>query len=94
MTIAHEEIVAVAMRDAQTHLIYSLPRPKRHHDIGIALVQLGHPWPITKGKVQGFITSAGRFVSRAEALQIAKAAGQLLPNEPVDSKYLFSENVW
>jgi len=47
--------------------------------------------------VQGFWTSHNRFVTRAEALPIAKAAGQFKRrNQPgdYDGPELFSENLW
>jgi|DEB19_MinimDraft_3_1074340.scaffolds.fasta_scaffold60239_1 hypothetical protein len=50
---------------------------------------------------QGFVTSAGRFVGREEARQIAEAAEQLIPSEDNDGvaivrqhPQLFSEDVW
>ena len=39
---------------------------------------------------QGFFTSKGRFVSRAQAAEIAIAAGQV----PPEIKTLFSEDLW
>jgi hypothetical protein len=41
---------------------------------------------------QGFYTSAGRFVDRVEAVEIAKAAGQI--TEPKWPPQLYSEDLW
>lgn len=48
--------------------------------------------PYPGGDAQGFVTDKGKFVSRKEALKIAKMAGQI----PKDHKYpeLFSEDMW
>lgn len=45
---------------------------------------------------QGFITSMDRFVSRAEAYKIAKAAGQLLlpPKDDDEDELLISEDLY
>lgn len=48
-------------------------------------------------EIQGFWTSRDRFVTRAEALPIAKAAGQFKRrNQPgdYDGPELFSEDLW
>lgn len=42
---------------------------------------------------QGFLTSKGRFVTRAEAWDVALAAGQVEP-EDMEGSQLFSENLW
>lgn len=71
--------------------IYQLPKPNRHHHcIHLAYTQLKKQI-ITDS--QGFMTSKGRYVSREEALKIAKQANQLLDrhNHPTQ---LFSESVW
>jgi hypothetical protein len=76
---------------------YSVARPGRHHDVIRAMDSAGiDP---AQGH-QGFITNAGRFVDRKQAMQIAIAAGQLLPlvqdGVPMErtSPELFSEDVW
>ena len=66
--------------------IYSIEIGRRHNDI---LARFGKSYlDVTK---QGFYTSYGRFVSREEALQIAKDAGQI---KETDSNRLFSEDLY
>lgn len=50
-------------------------------------------YPHTKGGIQGFLTSEGRFVTREEALQIALIAGQIKEKKYNKSR-LFSEELW
>lgn len=72
-------------------MIFSLPRPNRHHNIMHQMTYLGIPMI---GREQGFLTSEGEFVERLEALEIAKAAGQnpKMANAPYLG--LFSEDLW
>lgn len=83
-----ERIIAAAIR--QYGLTVSLPAPARHGDIlkplHIATDILVIP------DDQGFLTSAGRFVGRIEAGDIARNAGQIkkLSWPP----YLYSEDLW
>ena len=66
--------------------IYSIEIGRRHNDI---LARFGKTnLDVMK---QGFYTSYGRFVSREEALQIAKDAGQI---QETDSNILFSEDLY
>ena len=67
--------------------IYSIEIGRRHNDI---LARFGKSQlDVIK---QGFYTSWGRFVSREEALQIAKEAGQV--SENIDDSRLFSEDLY
>ena len=67
--------------------IYSIEIGRRHNDI---LARFGKSQlDVIK---QGFYTSWGRFVSREEALQIAKEAGQV--SEDIDASRLFSEDLY
>lgn len=67
-------------------VIVSAPPPARHHNL-FALA--GHC------DESGFLTSAGRFVDRATALQIALTAGQPLIDHPSrHDTLLFSEDLW
>jgi len=86
-------IAAAAIRGPDG-TIYSLPAPKRHHDI-IHFYGLGS----TRHDDQGFVLNDGRYVQRAPALAVARRAGQLLPNgrrlqENPTSRELYSEDVW
>lgn len=78
-----ETIVAAAIE--QGGIVFSLPRPARHHDIILTL-----PSRI-RGR-QGFVTDAGRFVDRWEARGIAVASGQVVM--PMHATLLFSEDLW
>ena len=72
-------------------IVYSVPRPGRHHNVCHVMMAQGLP-PETM-RLQGFVTSTGRFVDRREAAIIARDAGQLLrKTNPTD--LLFSEDVW
>lgn len=82
-----ERIIAAAIH--QGGVILSLPPPARHHTVMRHMVDdLGVKAPVI-GK-QGFVTSAGRFVSREEAAQMAYANGQIRDDKPV----LYSEDLW
>ena len=67
--------------------IYSIEIGRRHNDI---LARFGKSQlDVIK---QGFYTSWGRFVSREEALQIAKESGQV--SKDIDDSRLFSEDLY
>ena len=66
--------------------IYSIEIGRRHNDI---LARFGKD--ILYVIQQGFYTSFGRFVSREEALQIAKEAGQV---GETDNNQLYSEDLY
>ena len=66
--------------------IYSIEIGRRHNDI-LARFDKANLDVMR----QGFYTSYGRFVSREEALQIAKDAGQI---QETDSNRLFSEDLY
>lgn len=75
----------------QDNIVYTLPRPARHHTIIRYMVRdLGMIIPI-KGE-QGFTTDNGIFVNRIQAAKIAIESGQIekLNNPPE----LFSEDLW
>ena len=93
-TTRSEVITAAAVRVGDPvigYVIYDVPRPGRHHDVLSVMPEYvavaSHP------DDQGFVTSAGRFVDRAEAALIARAAGQLI-REPTPANMLTSEDVW
>ena len=62
---------------------------KRHCDIFEKMHSLNISYDKTTA-IQGFLTSAGRFVDRHEAATIAFASGQI--KERVN--YLYSEDIW
>jgi hypothetical protein len=82
-------IHAVAIR--RQGVIYTLPRPARHHDV-IAFMagDCGMPTPIT-GE-QGFLTQIGEFVDRLRGAEIAVSSGQVAELQWPPS--LFSEDLW
>lgn len=74
---------------------------RRHHNcIGTFAQIVGFPYDengikIMNTEEQGFLTNTNRFVSRLEALEIAKKANQLLSDEPVNEHIgLYSENLY
>ena len=70
---------------------YELPRPHRHqHCIQLAFKENNEETIIESS---GFITNTGRYVSREEALNIARNANQLLSRNVYLAK-LHSELVW
>ncbi len=75
-------------------VIYSLPKPNRHHDVIRYIIELtGVETVNSHGEDQGFLDSAGKYWNRSEALIIAKNNGQLRKDRPILNK-LFSENLW
>lgn len=90
-------IVAAAVRRQERHpetgqyqqLIYTMPAPKRHHDI------LHHMPGDSLEAEQGFITSEGKFVGRKAALVIAAWAKQVNEKDTINpGAGLFSEDLW
>lgn len=74
-------------------LVFSLPRPARHHNILRHMHEIGVKGGPSWIAGQGFLLSDGRWVSREEAFEVAKGAGQL--NDRVSFRpKLFSEDVW
>ena len=94
MSDRQERIVAVAIRDDLTGLIFSKPAPARHHDVlreidalGLDAMRIGQP------DAQGFLTSAGRFLGRIGARACAFDAGQI-KGRTLHAADLFSEDLW
>jgi hypothetical protein len=85
------KFVATAAIRHKDGLIFSLPRPNRHHNISHALHALG----IKQGErgEQGFILSNGEFATREEAKLVAIEANQLLTRAQ-DGDKLYSECLW
>lgn len=80
-------IVAAAVR-VNGAVVLSVPAPGRHHNIINAEF-----FPSEEAYVEGFLTSAGTFVDRENALELAIKAGQF--NAPAEGKReLFSEDLW
>lgn len=77
---------AIRSQDGQ---VFTVPRPGRHHTVILQMVEQGHS---LKGATQGFLTSAGAFVTRYEAARIAVGAGQVLQGATPQS--LLTEHLW
>ncbi len=63
---------------------------RHHHCFGTILQATGER---ARGGIQGFITMAGRFVDRTEALKIAKEASQV-PENAGRGGELYSEDLY
>lgn len=73
-------------------MIFSMPRPARHHHILRAMDEAGLDAIAPGPEAQGFLTSEGEFVDRYKAGRIAIDAGQIDGlSWPPD---LFSEDLW
>lgn len=80
-------IVAAAIR-VSGKFVLSVPAPGRHHDILNSQIITG-----VFSCSEGFLTSAGTFVDRETALELAIKSGQY--NAPAAGKReLFSEDLW
>ena len=87
-----ENITAAAIR-LPAGKIVSVPAPGSHMDAFRAAQEAGTFHAELHGCEQGFMTSAGRFVDRRRASDIAAAAGQRQRSTgPRD--LLFSDDVW
>lgn len=86
-----EKIVAVAIR--HKGMTISIPAPARHGDVLQAMHEaFGEPGFVEDPIDQGFLTSAGRYVERIPAVEIAIKTGQIeKPNWPPS---LYSEDLW
>lgn len=81
-------IIAAAVRNAGK--IYTLPPPNRHHHIIETM-----PYPRDIGLDEcGFMTNNEMFVTRKEALEIARNAKQIVKRCGGDEHQLYSENLW
>lgn len=91
-----ERIVAAALLIGG--VVHSIERPARHHTVMYAIDALDPRHWTDHGlgrETQGFLTSEGRFVDRAEAAGIAILAGQADPDEVARrGGLLYSEEVW
>lgn len=71
---------------------FSVEPPGRHHDVIRTYAEGvdGKRRRFPQSSPQGFMTSAGRFVERAEAARLAFAAGQIKD----ERQTLYSEDLW
>jgi hypothetical protein len=88
------KVEAAAIRLGEA--VFSLPRPNRHHNVMWWLHTLG----ISAGLMHdsGFVLSDGTYADRKRAMEVAKAAGQLIqrPGQtvPIAPPDLYSEDLW
>lgn len=82
-----ERIVAAAI--LYREMIITLPPPARHGTLIAAMTHAFGEVDI-QPRMQGFVTSTGRYVGRMEAALIADHAGQRMQTKPE----LFSEDLW
>jgi hypothetical protein len=76
-------------------VIYSLPKPNRHHDVIRLIVDTTDAATVdSHGDDQGFLDHTGKYLTRKQALHIAYISGQLREDRPVLHNQLFSENLW
>lgn len=78
-------------------VIWTLPRPARHHVLIHAYALAHHGQAGVAGirlNMQGFMTSRGRWVSREEALGLARVAGQLRQSQELSPGRLTTEDLW
>jgi hypothetical protein len=82
----HEKIILAAINLNDNNCVVTC---KRHADALVYLAKNGILG--VNNLTQGFITSQGRFVDRAEAKKIAIKAGQIAESE---FPQLYSEDLW
>ena len=75
-------------------IVYSVPRPGRHHDAIRMMVLAGVVPSRDEGAVQGFLLSDGTFATRWKAAQVAYRAGQILSKPDQMPETLLSEDLW
>jgi hypothetical protein len=76
-------------------ITYSLPRPNRHHNVIWDIVEkTGVKTVDSRNDDQGFLDNHGNYLTRRQALRVARAAGQLKPDAQIRCGLLFSEDVW
>lgn len=75
--------------------VWSLPAPNRHHNV-IALIaqETGVEHVDSRGEDQGFIAESGEYLTRRQALRVARRHRQLRPDRVVHCNELYSENAW
>jgi hypothetical protein len=83
-------IVAVAI--IHRGVVYSLPRPNRHHHV-IRLIAERTGADRVDGE-QGFLDDLGNFLNRETALLHALACGQVPPPKARSNRRLYSEDLW
>lgn len=89
-------IKAAAIRTPDME-VWFVPAPGRHHNVIWLMREVGRSVETIAASEEGFVTDANEFVSRADALNIAIASGQLLDEHrdlALQLGELYSEFVW
>lgn len=95
----HNEVVKASLMSVRIdraaikvgNRVFSLPQPMRHDNIvRVIYDELGPDW--MGEETEGFLTTAGDFLTRETALVIALAAGQVI--KPLHLGRLYSEEMW
>lgn len=84
------KIVSVAI--TWRGMIFSMPKPHRHHHVLLLMREMGLPIESVGQQNQGFLTDEGLFVDRVDGHKIAAEAGQV--NKPELNYMLISEMLW
>ncbi|CAB4196687.1 hypothetical protein UFOVP1290_207 [uncultured Caudovirales phage] len=83
--------VAIKFRD----ILYSLPKPNRHHHIISDIVEkTGVEYVSFEESIQGFLDDEDNFLNRKQALRHALLNNQVLDKSKVFAGELTSENLW
>lgn len=81
----------VALRD-DDGLVWSLPRPHRHHQVVSVMISHGAV-PGEKAGDEGFLDAHGHYLTRKQAMANAESHGQILGGK-VKGAVLTSEDLW
>jgi len=89
-----ETIERVAIKQGNDK-IWSMAKGNSHQNVEGLMRHCGESAKsiLAPDNVRGFITSTGRFVSRGEAMTIARAANQLPAGVPEHQAQLYSYNL-
>jgi hypothetical protein len=98
-------IVSAALK-SPTGLIYSVPKPGRHHTVILKMKEVGLPRSESANSEQGFLTDTGEFMTREQAAAHVLEVKQIILNRGsngiIDGERdtlnwppsLFSEDLW
>lgn len=90
---SEEHILGVAVYDADRKMVWFSYPKARHGEVLHVTAEYGSTDEERANFTQGFLTTKGRFVSRIQALEIAKRCSQLIRKTPPDY-LLFSEDLF
>ncbi len=87
-------VAGILVHDQVKELVLSVAKPGRHHNIIYLASRLGCELEPVPSHEQGFLLSDGTFATRERALEVARAANQIIARCGGDEHALFSENLW